>query len=121
MKWILALVIILSNAAGDLLNAFGMRKHGEVHSFHPSAIGRLIASISRNRFVLGGIVAMLIGFFALLSLLSIAPLSFAIPATAGSYMIETILAKLILKEHVQFHRWVGAFLVAGGVALLALP
>ena len=36
---------------------------------------------------------MAVGFFALLSLLSIADLSFAIPATAGSYMIETILAK----------------------------
>lgn len=121
MKWILVLVIIASNATGDLLNAFGMRRHGEVKSFHPSALGRLISSVSRNRYVVGGILAMMVGFFALLSLLSIANLSFAIPATAGSYMIETILARFFLKEQVRWQRWLGAFLVAGGVALLSLP
>ncbi len=121
MKWILVLVIIASNATGDLLNAFGMRSHGGVKSFYPSAIRRLIASIARNRFVVGGVAAMAVGFFALLSLLSIANLSFAIPATAGSYMIETILARLVLKEEVHWQRWLGACLVAGGVALLSLP
>jgi drug/metabolite transporter (DMT)-like permease len=120
VKWILVLVIIACNATGDLLNAFGMRQHGGVEDFHPSAIRRLISSISRNRYVVGGIAAMVVGFFALLSLLSIAPLSFAIPATAGSYMIETILAKWILKEQVHWQRWVGACLVACGVGLLSL-
>jgi hypothetical protein len=41
-------------------------------------------------------VAMAISFFALLSLLSIADLSFAIPATSASYLFETILAKYLL-------------------------
>ncbi len=120
MKWILVLVIIACNATGDLLNAFGMRQHGGVESFHPSAIRRLIASISRNRYVVGGVAAMVVGFFALLSLLSIADLSFAIPATAGSYMVETILAKWLLKEQVHWQRWLGACLVACGVGLLSL-
>lgn len=121
MRWILVMVIIACNATGDLLNAFGMRQHGGVEDFHPSGIRRLVASVSRNRYVVGGVIAMIVGFFALLSLLSIAELSFAIPATAGSYMIETILAKFILKEQVHWQRWMGAILVACGVALLSLP
>ena len=121
VRWILVLVIIASNASGDLLNAFGMRRHGGVQDFRPSGIRRLIAAIARNRYVVGGVASMAVGFFALLSLLSIADLSFAIPATAGSYMIETILAKLVLKEDVHWQRWAGACLVAGGVALLSLP
>jgi drug/metabolite transporter (DMT)-like permease len=120
MRWILVGIIIACNATGDLLNAFGMRQHGGVEDFHPSGIRRLIRSISRNRYVVGGIIAMFVGFFALLSLLSIADLSFAIPATAGSYMIETILAKWILKEQVHWQRWLGACLVACGVGLLSL-
>jgi bacterial/archaeal transporter family protein len=121
VKWILVLVIVVSNATGDLLNSFGMRQHGGVENFHPSGIRRLIAAIARNRHVVGGVTAMAVGFFALLSLLSIADLSFAIPATGGSYMIETILAKMVLKEEVRWQRWAGACLVAGGVALLSLP
>ncbi len=121
MKWVLVLVIIGCNASGDLLNAFGMRQQGEVRDFHPSAIRRLVATIVHNRYVVGGIVAMAVAFFALLSLLSIAELSFAIPATAGSYLLETALAKFLLKEDVHWQRWLGACMVACGVGLLSLP
>src|SRR5258708_4644779 len=47
-------------------------------------------------------------------------LSFAVPVTAASVVIETILAKLVLKEHVTPMRWAGACFVACGVALLAV-
>ena len=50
----------------------------------------------------------------------IADLSFAVPATAASYVLETLLAKWILKERVDTRRWAGALLVACGVALLAV-
>jgi uncharacterized membrane protein len=49
----------------------------------------------------------------------VANLSFAVPATAASYMVETLLAKLLLKERVSGKRWAGAGLVACGVVLLA--
>jgi uncharacterized membrane protein len=39
--------------------------------------------------------------------------------TAASLVLETILAKLVLKERVDARRWVGALLVLGGVVLLA--
>jgi drug/metabolite transporter (DMT)-like permease len=55
-----------------------------------------------------------------MSLISIADLSFAVPATAGSYILETILAKYLLKEHIGWKRWSGTLLVACGVVLLAL-
>ena len=120
MKWIFVLTIVVCNATGDLLNAYGMRRQGEVRDFHPSALVRLLRALAHNRYVLGGIVAMAVAFFALLSLLSIADLSFSVPATSASYLLETILAKLILKEDVRWQRWLGGCLVACGVALLAL-
>ena len=116
MKWMLVMIIVACNASGDLLNSFGMRRQGEVRHFDSS----LFARIFRNRYVIGGIFAMAVAFFALLSLLSIADLSFAVPATAASYLLETILARLILKEDVHWQRWLGAVMVACGVALLAL-
>lgn len=119
MKWALVGIIVACNATGDLLNAFGMRNQGRVRDFHPSALRRLVRAIFHNRYVIGGVAAMAVAFFALLSLLSIADLSFAVPATSASYMLETILAKLILKEDVRWERWLGACLVACGVGLLA--
>jgi uncharacterized membrane protein len=62
---------------------------------------------------------MAISFFAFLQLLSIADLSFAVPATAATYVVETFLARVVLKENVAWQRWAGAALVACGVLLLA--
>jgi len=120
MKWLLVALIVFCNTTGDVLNTHGMKKHGEVSDFGPRGIRRLLAAIARNRFVLGGILASAISFFALLMLLSVANLSFAVPATAASYLLETVLAKMFLKERITWRRWAGASLVAGGVALLSL-
>lgn len=117
-RWLLIAIIVGCNATGDLLTAAGMRRHGEVNNWRPKHLGHLVLRLSHNLYVVGGIVAMAIAFFALLSLLSIADLSFAVPATASSYLVETILAKYLLGEHVSGERWIGAALVAAGVALL---
>ncbi len=119
MRWLLVAVIVACNTIGDVLNTHGMKQHGEVSDFGPRGIRRLIAALTRNRYVVGGILVSAISFVALLLLLSIANLSFAVPATAASYLFEIALAKLILKEEVTWRRWAGASLVAGGVALLA--
>jgi drug/metabolite transporter (DMT)-like permease len=63
---------------------------------------------------------MAVSFFAFMALVSVADLSFAVPATAVSYVIETILAKTVLKEDVGWRRWAGALLVCTGVAMLSL-
>ncbi len=121
MKWALVGVIVLANACGDLLDTIGMHRHGAVSDFTPAGIARLLHSIFHNLYVLGGISMMALSFFALLSLLSISDVSFAIPATAESYMLEVLLARFVLREEVHWQRWLGATLVTAGVALLALP
>ena len=120
MKWLLIALIVIPGTLADLLNAMGMKRNGEVYDFRPSAIFRLIASLARNPYVCVGVPAMALSFFALMALLSIAKLSFAVPATASSYVLETALAKYILGEHIGWRRWVGASLVSCGVLLVAI-
>jgi len=74
----------------------------------------------RNSWLALAIVFMAISFFAFLKLLTVADLSFAVPASAASFVLETVFAKLLLKERINLLRWAGAGLVACGVALLAL-
>ena len=47
-------------------------------------------------------------------------MSFAVPATAASYVLETLVAKHLLKEQVNWGRWASAGLVACGILLIAL-
>ena len=120
MKWALVGIIVACNACGDVLNTAGMKRCGEVRDFRPHGIRRLLTSLLRTRYVIGGMGAMAVSFFALMSLLSVAELSFAVPATAASYMLDTLLAKYVLGEHISRLRWIGASLVNCGVLLLAL-
>jgi len=118
MKWILVAIIASSNTVGDLLNTAGMKRIGAVEDLSLRSLLQLVLAIARSPMVLGGIAALAIGFFAIMSLLSIATVSFAIPATASGYLVETLLAKYILKEDVRWRRWAASGLVVIGVVLL---
>ena len=120
MKWLLVLVMVGSTTIGEVLQAAGMRRHGEIRDFRPGAIGRAAALLTRNRFVIGSIAAMAVSFFAFMKLLSMTDLSFAVPVSAVTYAMETVLAKYVLKERVNALRWAGATLVVCGVALVSL-
>ena len=120
MRWMFIAIIVASTTIGEVLQAMGMRRHGEIRDFRPGAIGRAVAVLARNRFVIGSVAAMAVSFFAYMGLLTIADLSFAVPATAVTYVLETVLARYVLKEHVNWLRWAGASLVICGVALVSL-
>jgi len=120
MKFVWIAVIVAATTAGEVLQAHGMRSHGEIHDFRPGAIGRAMAMLARNWAVIASVAAMAVSFFAYLGLLTISELSFAVPATAVTYVLETLLAKYILKEQVTRLRWAGAALVVCGVALVSL-
>ncbi len=120
MKWMWIAIIVAATTVGEVMQAMGMRRHGEIHDFRPGALGRAAATLARNRFVIASVAAMAVSFFAYLGLLTVAELSFAVPVTAVTYVLETVLAKYILKEHVNWLRWTGASLVICGVALVSL-
>lgn len=118
--WILVAAIVGATALGDLLQSFEMKRHGEIHDFHPRGIGRILVALARKKFLILAVFFMAISFFAFMTLVSVADISFAVPATALSLVVETILARVVLKEHVDSWRWAGAVLVACGVFLLAV-
>jgi drug/metabolite transporter (DMT)-like permease len=119
-QWLLVAVIVAATSASDLLQSHEMKRHGEIHEFHPSRLGGLLAGLAQRMNLALSVVFMAVSFFAFLTLLSVADLSFAVPATALSFVVETFLAKYVLKERVNAVRWAGVGLVACGVAMLAL-
>ena len=118
-SWILLTAIVGSTVVADLLQSMEMKRHGEIQDFHPRGWARLAATLARKKFLILAIAFMAVSFFAFMTLLEGADLSFAVPASAATLVFETILARIVLKERVDSRRWVGACLVACGVALLA--
>ena len=114
-RWLFLATVVGSTVACDLLQSWEMKRQGEVTDFRPS---RIVALFRRWPLALS-VVFMAVSFFAFLELLKIEDLSFAVPATAASLVFETFLAKIVLKEIVDSRRWLGAVLVAAGVALLS--
>jgi len=120
MKWWYLIVTVVSSTAGDLLTAKAMAAHGEIQDFGTHAFVRLMRYMTKHPLVIEGIVCNAISFFTFMALLSVAELSFAVPATALGYILKTMLAEWYLGERVTARRWLGAVLVAAGVVLIAL-
>jgi transporter family protein len=118
MQWRLAALTSICNTIGDVLNTAGMKREPEVEKLNLHSLIAMLSRIVRNPLVIAGVASLTAGFLAMMSLLSIANVSFAVPATAISFVLETLLAKYILKEDVGLRRWAAATLVACGVILL---
>lgn len=117
MKWLFLALNIISGTAGDLLSAHGMALHGEVEDFSAGGIGHLFRYVVTQRYVIAGVLSNAVCFVSFLGLLSVAPVSFAVPVTAIGYVLKVLLAKYLLHECVHWRRWAGAVLVSIGVAL----
>ncbi len=117
MQWGLILLTVCCSSAGDILCARGMSKGGELSGFGPSGIVRAIRYIVTRRLVILGGLCYATAFFSLLTLLSVAPLSIAVPATALGFVVDTIGARFLLREHVPWKRWAGVLCVTAGVIL----
>lgn len=117
MQWGLILLTVCCSSAGDILCARGMSKGGELSDFGPSGIVRAIRYIVTRRLVILGGLCYATAFFSLLTLLSVAPLSIAVPATALGFVVDTIGARFLLRERVPWKRWAGVLCVTAGVIL----
>ncbi len=118
--WSLLAVVVFSTVMGDLLQSLEMKRHGEIRVSDPRGLGRSAATLATKKFLIMAIFFMALSFFAFMTLMQTADLSFAVPASAASFVFETILARVFLKEQVDLRRWTGAALVAVGVYLVAL-
>jgi drug/metabolite transporter (DMT)-like permease len=117
MTWVLLTVIVVATALSDLLQSYEMKQAG-AQSVGARGLGRLLRMIVERRYLLLSIVCLAFSFFAFMALVQSAPLSFAVPASAASFILETALAKALLKERIGARRAAGTFLVLCGVVLL---
>jgi len=112
--------LIFGSTGGEIAITRGMKATGEPERLRPRELLRFLRKALGNGWFWAGIPLMALSFYSLLLLLSWAPISFVIPASALSYVVGTFGAKYILGEEVSVARWTGVVLVCAGVALVAL-
>jgi drug/metabolite transporter (DMT)-like permease len=117
MIWVLLTIVVMATALSDLLQSYEMKRAG-AQSVSARGAGRLLRMIVERRYLLLSIVCLAFSFFAFMALVQAAPLSFAVPASAASFILETAAAKLLLKEKIGARRAAGTLLVLCGVVLL---
>ncbi len=117
MKWLLVLLMVAATVLSDLLQSYEMKRAGE-QSVGARGLFRLLKMIARKKFLIMAIGCMAVSFFSFMALVQVAPLSFAVPASAASFIVETALARIVLKEHISARRAAGALIVLAGVVLL---
>ena len=116
--WLLLATVVGSTVMADVLQSLEMKRHGEIRDFGPRGLASTVRALLARRYLFLAVLFMAASFFAFMTLVQTADLSFAVPASAATVVFETVLARVILKEQVDRRRWAGACLVALGVLLL---
>jgi drug/metabolite transporter (DMT)-like permease len=119
--WLAIGLITLAATTGDVLLAYSMKRVGDVHElFERRGLLAVIVRVFQTPTFFLGIVAMAVAFYSLLFGLSWGNLSLVVPASASlTFVANAVAARIFLHEHVGRRRWIAAFLVAGGVVLMA--
>jgi ceramide glucosyltransferase len=118
---VMVLMVVFTDAAGDVLLTRGMKQVGDVSAVKRLKIPATIKRIVGNPNILLGVASQTVSFFSFLTVLSWANLSFVVPATAIVYAVTVVGARFFLKERIDPVRWAGTLLVCLGVALVSVP
>lgn len=113
-------IVIFGGTGGELAVTRTMKQIGEVRSFYPHHLLRVILRAFRSGWMWLGLSLMALSFFALLMLLSWLNVSFVVPVTALSYVLGAFGGKFLLGERVGTRRWLGVALVCLGVLLVCV-
>lgn len=117
MKWLLVALMVSATVLSDLLQSHEMKRAGE-QSVSARGLARLLHIIARRRLLILGVAGNAVSFFTFMALVQTEPLSFAVPASSAGFVIETLLAKFVLRERIGVRRTAGTLAVLAGVLLI---
>jgi len=117
VRWLLVAAMVFATVGSDLLQSHEMKRAGE-QSVGARGLARLLHIIARRRLLILAIACNAVSFFTFMALVQSEPLSFVVPASSASFVLETLLAKFVLGERIGARRAAGALAVLAGVALV---
>jgi drug/metabolite transporter (DMT)-like permease len=110
------LLAVLALAGGEVLLARGMKGTEGEGIRWTETVWRVVRSPS----IWAGAGLLLLHLILYMIALGKADLSYALPMTALSYPLSSLLAQVVLAERVGPTRWLGTLLITAGVAVVGL-
>ena len=110
----LLLLTLLLRPVGNLSLAWGMKHFAKMLAINPLPYVQAMLS----PFVALGIITLILAQLTRMALLSVADLSFVLPATASGYIFSAMLGNVFLSEHISLAQWLGTLLIVAGIALV---
>lgn len=115
---ILLIIVIVTNAVGNIVLGYGMQQVGSIASYSPIELVRAGLESLANVWVSAGVILLLIFFIAHAIVLSWADLSYVLLVTSIGYVLVAVLSSVFLAEVISTARWSGTLLITLGVALV---
>lgn len=103
---------------GDIWMSQAMKGIGEIKIVDLMSVWNTGVRIFTTPKVWMAIACMASFFFLWISVLSWADLSFVLPVTALTYVLNAAMAPYLLGEHISPTRWLGVLLITAGVAVV---
>ena len=117
MRWLLVGLMVAATVASDLLQSHQMKRAG-AQSVGAGGLWNIMRLIAKRGFLILAVLCMAVSFFSFMALVETEPLSFAVPASASSLVVETLLARVLLGEQISMRRAAGTLMVLLGVVLV---
>lgn len=111
-------LLVSTQVLGDIWLSRGMKGFGEVTSYHPEALWHLIGYLFTSPWIGLGVLTLVGSMLIYLVSLTRLDMSFVLPMHAFSYVLNALMAALILKESVSASRWLAALLISVGVLIV---
>ncbi|MGN6313959.1 MAG: EamA family transporter [Rhodanobacteraceae bacterium] len=115
----LTLLLLLGSVTCDVIGQVCFKLGvGHHDAPQPRGITGLLQRVIGSRWIAVGVLVYAVEFVLWFAALSRAPLSFAFPVAALSYVGVVLASRWILREQVSLRRWLGTAAIVIGVALV---
>lgn len=115
---LLLITLVTTQVLGDILLSQGMKVFGAVVSYSPGKLWGLLTYLLTSPWILLGVSTLTFSMLIYLMAIAEMDMSYVLPIHGSSYVLNGLMAWLILGEQVSLMRWVATFLITLGVLIV---
>jgi bacterial/archaeal transporter family protein len=112
-------VLVITQVLGDIWLSQGMKQFGAITVLTPEGLLNLIGYLLTSPWILLGVSTLTFSMLIYLIAISRLDISYVLPIHAFSYVLNALMAWLILNEHVSGVRWLATILITVGVFIIS--
>lgn len=118
LNGIILLILVITQVLGDVCLSHAMKIYGEITSFSPLAIFNILYYLATSPWFYLAIMSLAVSWFLYMFAVAKMDLSYVLPIQSSSYILNALLAWLLLQETVTPLRWLGTIFIALGVFIV---